>query len=454
MRKVLPVQLLNLPEWTVLATDQNVHDYRLTAAYAPQPPPCPHCHAAPPFQRFGVKEQIFMDLPAHGKRVGINVRRQRYRCKVCRHTFFQPLPDMVDDRFMTKRLLAYIQRESLRDTFVRIADMVGVSEGTIRNIFRDYIATLEAAHVFVTPRWLGIDEIHLLGQPRGILTNVEQHTMYDLLPNRSKPVVTARLLRMPERQQIDLVAIDMWTPYRDAVRNALPHATIVIDKFHVLRLANSAVETVRKQLRDTLRPGERRQLMRNRALLLKRRVALDAADHMLLGLWTQNVPQLGVAYDLKEAFFDIYDLSNRRQATTAVAGWLAALPPDPVIVQAFHPLTTALANWQPEILAYFDHRITNSYTESLNSVVRATNRAGRGYSFEALRAKMLFSQGLHRQYRPLFERQMVREHPDRSTQFEQMPYLYQPFQHESADPHTSYGVALSTLAALLEQGAL
>jgi transposase len=57
--------------------------------------------------------------------------------------------------------------------------------------------------------------------------------------------------------------------------------------------------------------------------------------------------------------------------------------------EAFYPLTRAVNNWMPEIMAYFDHPVTNAYTESLNNLGRVMNRLGRGYSFEALRAKIL-----------------------------------------------------------------
>ncbi len=56
----------------------------------------------------------------------------------------------------------------------------------------------------------------------------------------------------------------------------------------------------------------------------------------------------------------------------------------PEVATAFQPVVTALGNWEPEIMAYFRHQITNAYTESLNSLIRVTNRMGRGYSFEAL----------------------------------------------------------------------
>ena len=69
-------------------------------------------------------------------------------------------------------------------------------------------------------------------------------------------------------------------------------------------------------------------------------------------------------------------------------------------------LIRAFTNWQPFILNYFEHPVTNAYTESLNSLIRVMNRLGRGYSFEALRAKILFTEGIHsnKQKRPRFER--------------------------------------------------
>ena len=57
---------------------------------------------------------------------------------------------------------------------------------------------------------------------------------------------------------------------------------------------------------------------------------------------------------------------------------------------AFKELTTAVDNWKPEIFAYFDHKKTNAYTEGMNSVIRNVDRPGRGYSFDAIRAKVLY----------------------------------------------------------------
>jgi len=59
----------------------------------------------------------------------------------------------------------------------------------------------------------------------------------------------------------------------------------------------------------------------------------------------------------------------------------------------FKKLLTAMRNWREEILAVFDHPYTNAYTESLNSLTKHIVKAGRGYSFDVLRARILANYG-------------------------------------------------------------
>ncbi|MDP0919330.1 transposase, partial [Klebsiella pneumoniae] len=85
-------------------------------------------------------------------------------------------------------------------------------------------------------------------------------------------------------------------------QTVLPDARIVIDKFHVVRMANDALEKVRKGLREQLTPKQRRGLMHDRFVLLKRERDLNDQELLLLDGWTKNYPELGAAYRLKEDF--------------------------------------------------------------------------------------------------------------------------------------------------------
>ena len=385
--------MINLPNFKVLDIKESEHDYRfLVESIDLYPSHCPKCGTVANLYRHGKKQQLFFDLPMHAKRVGIYVNRQRYKCNECKETFFENLPDMDINRSLTNRLITWIQETSLKKTFTSVAEEIGVDEKTVRNIFNDYVVELEAETEFRTPKWLGLDEVHLLKKYRFVVTDVENRSVIDILRKRNKSVVIDYLSKLQDIDKVELVAMDMWRPYRDAVNMVIPHAKIVIDKFHVVKLANEALEKIRKSNRENVSAKERRQLMRDRYVLLKRRKDLnDFDDQIKLQVWTDMFPLLGQAYELKEQIFDIYEDKSVNEAYELYQNWISNVPKE--LMSYFEDLIKAMNNWEEEIFNYFNSPITNAYTESLNRLIKTMNHVGRGYSFEALRAKILFTQG-------------------------------------------------------------
>ena len=84
---------------------------------------------------------------------------------------------------------------------------------------------------------MGIDEIHLI-KPHCVISNIRNNTIIDMLPNRDKKTVVNYHDNLRGKSEVQYVAIDMWTPYRNAVQAVLSDGRIVIDKFHVVRMAN------------------------------------------------------------------------------------------------------------------------------------------------------------------------------------------------------------------------
>lgn len=134
--------------------------------------------------------------------------------------------------------------------------------------------------------------------------------------------------------------------------------------------------------------------MHDRFVLLHRERDLDERQRLLLEVWTGRFPTLGAAYRLKEDLYDIWDTAQSSAEARARYGkWQEGVTLE--LAGPFNELTTAIRNWQDEIFAYFDHRVTNAYTEALNGLVKIANRLGRGYSFEVIRAKVLYTRGSH-----------------------------------------------------------
>jgi transposase len=443
----MPRNILNLSTYTVTRVEETQHDYHVYAEVVGAPERCPHCGGTG-HVGFGHREQLVKDLPMHGKRVGVYVDTRRFRCRPCTKTFSETLPDVDEKRAMTRRLLNWIGQQSLRRTFSSIAEEVGITEGAIRHVFRDYVNELERTVRFETPQWMGIDEIHLI-KPRGVIANIQSNTVVEILPDRNKKTVVSYLSRLDGRDRVQYVAMDMWTPYRDAVRLVLPQARIVIDKFHVVRMANDAMETVRKSLRASLSIKQRRGLMHDRFVLLKRHSELRDQERLLLSGWLSNYPELGLAYQLKEDLFDVYSATTLTEAQARLQAWRRAVTPE--VASAFQPVVTALGNWEPEIMSYFTHPITNAYTESLNNLIRVMNRLGRGYSFEALRAKILFTEGVHKVKKPAFDR---RSRNDLMV-MEDTVMMYRSCRStRTEDRDQNFGADISTLVRLIEDGQL
>lgn len=444
------MDILNLPNIEVTEIKENEHDYAIIAVRPTPPFLCPQCGFTN-LKKFGKKEKLYMDLPIHAKRTGIFMQQQRYQCKSCQSTFREQYEDVMDDnRFMTKRLVSYIEKQSLKRTFVSLAEELGVDEKTIRSIFRDYINRLEEQVQIETPKWLGIDEIHILSKPRCVITNIEQRTLVDMLTNRNKDTVITYLMNLPNRKQIRYVSMDMWNPYRDAVRQVLPQAHIVVDKFHVVRMANNALEDVRKSLRASITIKEKRQLTNDRYVLLKRKHDLSERELFLLELWTENYPMLKTAYTLKEGFYDIWDSQSKGMAKVRYEDWKKEITDD--VEEAFTPILKAMKNWEQEVFSYFDHPITNAYTESLNSLIRVINRLGRGYSFEALRAKILFTEGVKKKSKPTYSRYGFGNNRMSKAVLEDMPMFYNTF--EQAEKAKVYGVDIEKLVQWIEEDKL
>lgn len=445
----MPANILNLTAYTVLSVDHTDHDYHIKAETKEIPTHCPTCKSNN-LVSFGRREQLVKDLPMHGRRVGIYVRTRRMKCLPCAKTFSESLPEVDVNRAMTSRLLDWIGKQAIRRTFTSIAEDVGITEGTVRGIFRDYINELERTVRFETPKWMGIDEIHLI-KPRGVITNIHNRTVVEVLRDRNKKTIADYLFRLKGREDLQYVAMDMWQPYREAVQDVLPQANIVIDKFHVVKMANEAMEKIRKSLRADLNPRQRRGLMHDRFVLLKRERELSDQERFNLDGWMKNYPLLGEAYRLKEEFFKVYDHKSRNDAELAYEQWMKSIPSE--LNEAFNPIKTAVGNWSPYIFNYFDHPVTNAYTESLNNLIRVMNRLGRGYSFEALRAKILFSEGAHKvtQPRPKFD---CRE---QSVSYSEMALFSLSDFKESTqieEEPKNYGADISTLIEMIESGRL
>lgn len=396
-----------------LLPDRVSVEARVTA----EPDDCPHCRTSLwPLRPHGTKRQTIADAPVRGKAAEIELARRRYRCMGCGRTSLQPLPGVDERRGMTQRLADLVAAEALSKPFNLVELETGVAASTVRSIFLAHVEALEGARVIETPRVLGIDGKYIQRRERLVLTDIERRRVVEISASIRERSVAQTLFRLPGRWRVEVVTMDMSAPLRRAVRHALPQAVIVVDRFHVQRMANQAIDRVRRRIHMGMTPYDRRLVMRDPRLLRKRRGQLlepvrdsngavvkgadgtpimqPNADGRVVEKWFRDVPELGVVYNLKEDFFEVWGSSCSASARVRYEAWERSVPEELRGGEGFGPLLTAMKNWGEEVLNFFDHRFTNAFTESANNVIKSVQRRARRADYATIRARVLYGPAL------------------------------------------------------------
>jgi transposase len=348
---------------------------------------CLICNAADPYLH-DTREQEFVDSPIRGEPVRIALQRQRYRCRACKKTFFQPIAALSSKRNMTRRAVHHIATESLIRTFTDVARSYAVDVQTVRGVFMDFSDWLRENHPIATPRVMGIDEAKRAKVLCTVLTNLEKREYFDMLPTRQKKPLNSYLANLEDKDLVRVVAMDLHLGFVTAIARNLPAAIRVADRYHVARLAQEAFEKAHVATRKTLPQGERLAMFRKRPLLAERARSLSAKQKDAVEKTLEPFPILQAAYQAKEDFLCIYDARDRVAAEVELDAWMANLPAE--LRGFFRAVTSAVSVSRELILNYFDHRYTNAFTEAANGISKLLQKTGRGYGFEVMRVKLLY----------------------------------------------------------------
>ena len=178
--------------------------------------------------------------------------------------------------------------------------------------------------------------------------------------------------------------------YISLAKHLFPNATIVIDRFHVVRYCTWALENVRKRVQKKLLPEQRKYFKRSRKLLLAHMDKLNpeakaAVERMLL--FDRDLRE---AYLLKEVFYQFMASPNSTQAKQKLLSFRlhAAIANIP----EFSSCLSVLKNWEPYILNAFDCPYSNGFTEGCNNKINVLKRIAFGYrSFHNFRSRILLT---------------------------------------------------------------
>ena len=349
---------------------------------------CPCCGAETD-KIHDYRMQTIKDLPISGKNTYLHLRKRRYVCESCGKRFYEDNNFLPRYYRVTNRMVAsIINRFRATVSATDIAKENNISVSTALRYFD--LVDYRCQHL---PEVLSLDEFK--GNADGekfqtILTDAEHHCVLDILPNRKSADLIRYFMKFPrkERLKVKYIVIDMSSLFRSVATVCFPNATVVADRYHVVRQAVWAMENVRKNVQKKLSPEWRKYFKRSRYLLNKSPDNLtdDERDRLrvLLGISSE----LEYAYELKKQFLELMHAPNSDVGKILIAEWVylaekAELP-------EFKSCTTAIHNWSKEILASLDCGYTNGFTEGCNNKTKVLKRISFGVrNFARFRNRIL-----------------------------------------------------------------
>lgn len=347
---------------------------------------CPKCGVVGPQTPHGYKTRYIRDLPNSGMQVILKLHASRYLCPSCGATYMQTYKT-IDETSMTPRLRnRIVQRILRREAYSRIAEDYGISDKTVRRAFGDWAKKHKYMALYSTPKVIGIDEAHIDKHFRLIITDPEHKRLLDILPNNKPETVYSCLKSLKNPEIVQVATMDFAPLYAKAAKSVFPFVTVVIDRFHVIQLVNKHMDSIRKRMHDE--KIIKKRLKRERTLFMANFEDLSPESSLQLTKWLESYPELSRVYWAKEQFREIYESTSPMQAEDRFNTWCDTVDSN---VPEFKDLKKYLVARKDDILAYFDYRYTNAFTESANNIIKTIEKQGHGYSFEVLRAMCLMS---------------------------------------------------------------
>jgi transposase len=330
------------------------------------------------------------DAPVRGYQTRLVVRKRRLWCKPCRKPFTEPVPGIRRGSRHTERYgRALLRACELYSDLKQVRRDFRCSAGFLYTTLYRHLELERRKRLYPWPEVIGLDE-HFFRRNKKFRTRDFVSMVVDFRGKRLMDVVDGRtidqletaLAAIPGRENVRLVALDMSDVYKGFAKRFFPHARLVADKFHVLRLLNPAL--TRRRIEIT---GDRRSLAIRRRLL---RTGFDLTfwERLELHQWLDRYPDLREVYQAKEALYRFYrtrGLDRAQHAFDNLVGRLAASQ-----LPELKTLRRTLLRWKNEVLNYFDTGLTNGRTEGFNLKAKLVKRRAFGYrSFRNYRLRLL-----------------------------------------------------------------
>jgi transposase len=228
--------------------------------------------------------------------------------------------------------------------------------------------------------YIGVDEV---ARAKGhdymtVIYNMVSGRLIGVETGRKAEVLINYLKRIPEtvRKGIKAVAMDMGRSYQKAVKEMLPDADIVFDRFHVMQNYSKVIKNQRRSEFRRAAEGDKELIKGSLYLLLKNTDKLSTEQQLNLNDLLQKNTNLNILYVLKEQLQSIWSMSSNQGMQVALENWCKVA--DTTDMFYLKKFAQSLRNHRTGICNYAKHQLTSGRIEAGNVAIGMIRKRARG----------------------------------------------------------------------------
>jgi len=335
------------------------------------------------------------DLSCGDTRVLLEFDVRRVACRACGKVKQERLPFLADNPFYTKRFAFYVGERCRSSTIRDVARELHLDWHTVKELEKQYMREQLRRAGMPGPKIIGIDEVSIRkGHTYRIVVSdlVRRRPIWFGGKDRSEASMDEffKWLGPKKSAGIRLAVMDMWRAFRNSTERHAPQASILFDKFHVLRHLGDALDKVRKAEYARLSGKDRRFIKGQKYTLLAHRENLTLEGKKSLKLLLAANKRLNTAYLLKESFGQLWSYNREGWARRFFENWRASLKWQRL--KPFERFAAMIERHWEGIAAYCqpENKVALGFVEGLNNKIRVIQRRAYGLRDEEyLRLKIL-----------------------------------------------------------------
>ncbi len=381
---------LELPEFRVTGQVIRPHELELHLERRNTSLVCPRCQGCCARIKEG-RERCIRDLPILDRPVILRLHLGRFKCLDCHHRPWESSETFGDRVKGTERLYDQVRQEFLQGCPCQeLASRYGLSA---RTVFRWTFEKSRGGRPRQLGRALGIDEYSRRKGHRYNTIIVDLDTGRPITTfkgRRVKDVVAWFKSRPPaERDRVEVVVLDRSKSFFSAIQEVFGDQVQVIDRFHGVQHAVSALDAVLRSVQKQLESEAANELKKLRRRWLKSANQLNVDELIARADWRRRFPELRAVIDWVQDLRKWFERKYEKPAREALSKLIERASES--VLEPLQSAAGTLSRWFEPIVRYIRHRYTNGMTEGFNNKIKLIQRRAFGLRNEHNRKKRILA---------------------------------------------------------------